>query len=173
MLAGGFDYEPGLLNNATRNGTRPVEGVVTSPGTRCHQLSMFVVYDSPVQIFSGNPSEGMREPEFMELLGNLPVTWDETIITDARVGEYIVTARKKGNDWFIAGMCDWTGRDLDITFDFLDEGNYKATICKDGINADRYAADYVLQKEVHVKRNEKMKIHLAPGGGFLIRLNKE
>ncbi|MEP6596545.1 MAG: glycoside hydrolase family 97 catalytic domain-containing protein, partial [Ginsengibacter sp.] len=56
MLAGGFDYEPGLLNNSTQKGTRPVAGVVTSPGTRCHQLSMFVVYDSPMQIFSGNPS---------------------------------------------------------------------------------------------------------------------
>ena len=173
MLAGGFDYEPGLLNNATKKGTRPVAGVVTSPGTRCHQLSMFVVYDSPMQIFTGNPSEGMRESEFMELLGSLPTTWDETIITHAKVGEYIVTARKKGNDWFIAGMGDWSARNLDITFDFLDDGNYKATICKDGINADRYAADYVIQKEVPVKKNDGIKIHLAPGGGFLIRLDKQ
>ncbi|MEO7523812.1 MAG: glycoside hydrolase family 97 catalytic domain-containing protein, partial [Ferruginibacter sp.] len=58
MLAGGFDYEPGLLNNATEKGTRPVAGVTTSPGTRAHQLSMFVVYDNTMQIFSGNPSEG-------------------------------------------------------------------------------------------------------------------
>jgi alpha-glucosidase len=173
MLAGGFDYEPGILNNATRKGTRPVAGVVTSPGTRCHQLSMFVVYDSPTQVFSGNPSEGMREPEFMQLLANLPTTWDETIITDAKIGEYIVSARKKGNDWFIAGMGDWSERDLTVKFDFLDKGNYKATICKDGINADRYAADYVIQKEVPVKKNDAIKIHLAPGGGFLIRVDKQ
>ena len=57
MLAGGFDYEPGMLNNATIKGTRPVEGVVTSAGTRCHQLSMFVVYDSPMQIFSVIPQK--------------------------------------------------------------------------------------------------------------------
>jgi len=173
MLAGGFDYEPGLLNNAAKKGTRPVAGVVTSPGTRCHQLSMFVVYDSPMQIFSGNPSEGMREPEFMELLGNLPTCWDETIITDAKVGEYIVSARQKGNNWFVAGMSNWTERDVVVKFDFLKEGNYKTTICKDGINADRYAADYVLQKNVSVKKNDEMKIHLAPGGGFLIRLDKQ
>ena len=113
----------------------------------------------------------MREPEFMELLGSLPTTWDETIIPQAKVGEYIVTVRKKGNDWFIAGMCDWTPRDIDITFDFLDDENYEATICKDGINADRYAADYVIQKEM-VKKNDVINIHLAPGGGFLIRLDK-
>jgi alpha-glucosidase len=173
MLAGGFDYEPGMFNNATQNGTRPVAGLVTSPGTRSHQLAMFIVYDSPMQIFAGNPSDGMREPEFMGLLGSLPTLWDETIITDAKVAEYIVSARKKGNDWFIGGMCDWTPRDVTIKFDFLDEGNYKAIICKDGINADRYAADYVLQKDIPVKKNDSMKIHLAPGGGFLIRLEKQ
>ena len=173
MLAGGFDYEPGILNNATRNGTRPVAGLVTSPGTRCHQLSMFIVYDSPMQVFAGNPSEGMREPEFMELLGSLPTTWDETIITDAKVAEYIVSARKKGNDWFVGAMGDWNERDITVKFDFLDDGNYKATICKDGINADRYAADYVIRKDVTVKKNDTIKIHLAPGGGFLIRLNKQ
>lgn len=172
MLAGGFDYEPGLLNNATQNGTRPVEGVVTSPGTRCHQLAMFVVYDSPIQIFSGNPSEGWREPEFMEFLGNLPATWDETIILEAKVGEYIVSARKKGDDWFVGGMGDWNERDLNLSFDFLEEGNYAATVCKDGKNADRYAADYALEKGVMVKKGDTMGIHMAPGGGFLIRLDK-
>jgi alpha-glucosidase len=173
MLAGGFDYEPGILNNATQKGTRPVAGVVTSPGTRCHQLSMFIVYDSPMQTFAGNPSEGMREPEFMELLGGLPTLWDETIILDARVGEYVISARKKGNDWFIGGMSNWSERDVNIKFDFLDDGNYSATICRDGINADRYAADYVIQKDVLIRKNDPVRIHIAPGGGFLIRLDKK
>ncbi len=173
MLAGGFDYEPGLLNNATKNGTRPVVGLVTSPGTRCHQLSMFVVYDSPMQIFSGNPSEGWREPEYMEFLGNLPTTWDETVILDAKVGEYIISARKKGNDWFVAAMGDWSERDLSVNFDFLNEGDYVATICKDGLNADRYAADYLFEKDLPINKKDELKIHLAPGGGFLIRLEKQ
>jgi len=173
MLSGGFDYEPGLLNNAGKKGTRPVDGVVTSPGTRCHQLSMFVVYDSPTQIFSGNPSEGWREPEFMEFLGGIPTTWDETLILNASVGEYIVTARKKENNWYIGGMGDWSERDLTIKFDFLETEIYTATICKDGINADRYAADYVFERNVQVKRNDELKIHLAPGGGFMIRLDKQ
>jgi alpha-glucosidase len=172
MLAGSLDYEPGLLNNATEKGTRPVAGVVTSPGTRCHQLSMYVVYDSPMQFFSGNPSQGLKEPDFMELIGNLPTNWDETIILDGKVGEYIVTARKKDNDWFIAAMTDWWPRDIKIKLDFLDNGNYSATICKDGINADRYAADYDLKKNVPIKKGEELNIHLAPGGGFLLRIDR-
>lgn len=173
MLAGGFDYEPGLLNNSAINGTRPVSGVVTSPGTRCHQLAMFVVYDSPMQIFSGNPSEAMREPEMMDLIGHLPTTWDETIIPDAKAAEYIVTVRRKGNDWFAAGMTDWSERNIVLKLDFLKEGEYDATICRDGINADRYAADWILEKNLTYRMGDEIRIHLAPGGGFLIRLDKK
>ncbi|MFT3700870.1 MAG: glycoside hydrolase family 97 protein [Agriterribacter sp.] len=172
MLAGSMDYEPGILNNATQKGTRPVEGVVTAPGTRTHQLAMLAVYDNPMQFFSGNPSEGLQEPAFMELWGSVPTTWDQTIVTDAKVGEYIVTTRNKGDNWYIGAMTDWTPRDIDITFDFLSDGNYKATICRDGVNADKYAADYEIET-VTVKKNEKRSFHLAPGGGLFIKLEKQ
>ncbi len=172
MLAGGLDYEPGQLNNAGKTATRPVEGTVTSPGTRAHQLAMFVVYDSPMQLFSGNPSEALMEPEFMDLLGSLPTTWDETYIPAASIGEYIVTVRRKGDSWFVAGMSDWQERDLPVNFDFLKEGVYRATLCTDGVNADRYAADYTLEKGVIITKNDRRTVHLAPGGGFLFRLEK-
>ena len=173
MLAGFFDYEPGILNNATQKGFRQIEGMVQSQGTRCHQLAMFVVYDNPMELFSGNPSQGWEEPKFMELLGSIPSTWDETNILDGKVGQYIVTARQKGTNWFIGGMTDWSARDIDIKFDFLDaDANYKVTICKDGVNADRYAADYILS-DTTIKKNDAIKIHLAPGGGFLIKLEKQ
>ncbi len=109
----------------------------------------------------------------MELLGSIPSTWDETNILDGKVGQYIITARQKGTNWFIGGMTDWSARDVDIKFDFLDtNANYKVIICKDGVNADRYAADYILS-DTTVKQNDTMKIHLAPGGGFLIKLGKK
>jgi alpha-glucosidase len=171
MLAGSFDYEPRILNNATKAAFREIEGYTMSQGTRCHQLAMFVVYDNPMQIFSGNPSQGWREPAFMELLGSIPTTWDETIIPDAKIAEYIITARKKQNNWFIAGLCDWTPRQFSIQFNFLDSGTYEATICKDGINADRYASDYVIEKMI-IHKDTVLPISLAPGGGFLIKLMK-
>jgi alpha-glucosidase len=174
MLEGSFDYEPLVFNNATKKGFRTIEGMVMTQGTRCHQLAMFVVYDNPMEIFGGNPSQAGLEPKFTELMAGIPTIWDETNILDGKVGEYIITARQKNNEWFIGGMSNWLPRDADIKFDFLDaNSNYTATICKDGVNADRYAADYVLQRDVLVKKNESMKIHLAPGGGFLIRLNKQ
>ena len=172
MLAGPFDYEPGILDNATKAQFKPIWGKVMSQGTRCHQLSMFVVYDNPLQIFSGNPSQGFLEPEFMELLGSIPSTWDTTIIIKAKVSDYIITARKKGNDWFIGGMTDWTARTFDIDVDFLTAENYEATVCVDGINAERYPSDYTI-KTSSLKKGDHIQIAMAPGGGYLLRLKKK
>ena len=172
MLAGPFDYEPGFLNNATKAGFRKIEGMPMSYGTRCHQLAMFVVYDSPIQIFSGNPSQGSLQPDFMALLGSIPAGWDETIVTDAKVGEYIITARKKNNDWFVGGLSDWSERDFNLKLDFLPEGNYTAMVCKDGVNADKYAADYTI-RTFDLNNQTVVPVHLAPGGGFLLKLKKK
>jgi alpha-glucosidase len=171
MVSGPLDYEPGLLDNGTKETFRPIWNKVMSQGTRCHQLAMFVVYDSPMQLFSGNPSQGLMEPSFMELLGSIPTTWDETIIPDAKLGEYIITARKKGEDWFVGGMTNWTGRTINLPLTFLGEGTYQATLCEDGINADRYAADYTLS-EKKLKKSDTLSIKMAPGGGCLVRFRK-
>ena len=171
MLAGPLDYEPGFLNNANQKSFRNIEGNPMSYGTRCHQLAMFVVYDSPIQIFSGNPSQGYFEPSFMELLGSIPTGWDETIVLDAKIGEYIVTARKKNNDWYIAGMNNWNAREQIINLDFLNGSNYNATICIDGINAEKFAADYSISQST-LNKNDKISIKSAPGGGFLLKLSK-
>lgn len=172
MLAGSLDYEPGFLNNATKAGFRNIEGLPMSFGTRCHQLAMFVVYDSPIQIFSGNPSQGSNEPDFMHLLGSILTGWDETIIPEAKVGEYIITARQKNKDWFVGGLTDWPARDFQLKLDFLEEGSYTATLCKDGINAEKYAADYSIST-FDVNKKTVLPVHLAPGGGFLLKLEKK
>ncbi len=172
MLAGAMDYEPGLLNNATSKGFREIPEMVMSQGTRCHQLAMFAVYDSPVQIFSGNPSQAATEERFTKFLAAVPTTWDQTVIVDARVGRYIVTARKKGEEWYIAGMNCWQPHDYAFRLDFLAPGNYKAVMCRDGINADRYAADYVFET-LDVSPEDTVSVHGAPGGGFLMRLVKQ
>ena len=177
MLAGPLDYEPGLLDNATPQQFKPIWGKVMSQTTRCQQLAMFVVYDDPLPIFSGNPSQGYLEPKFMDLLGSIPAGWDTTIILDAKVGNYIVTARRKNNDWVIGGMTDSSARDITINLSFLyNRGHaadsYIATICKDGINADRNATDYIIEEKT-LMANDKLQIHMAPAGGVLLRLVKK
>jgi alpha-glucosidase len=114
----------------------------------------------------------MMEPKFMELLGSIPTSCDTTIVIDAKVGEYIITTRRKGNDWFIAGMTDSSSLDINIDLSFLSSQNYNATICKDGINADRNAMDYMIEEKT-LTANDSLQIHMAPAGGFLVRLRKD
>jgi alpha-glucosidase len=140
-----------------------------SQGTRCHQLAMFVVYDSPLQIFSGNPSQGLKEPGFMKLLGEIPVLWDETSVLQGKIGEYIITARKKGNDWFIAGLNNQIAREVVLPLNFLDKNSFDATLCSDGINAHNYGSDYQIA-EMTIQQDQSLKIKMAPGGGFLLKL---
>lgn len=68
-------------------------------------------------------------------------------------------------------MCDWNGRDYVLNLDFLGEGSYVATVYRDGINADRYAADYTIES-FEVERTDWLQLSMAPGGGFVVRFEK-
>jgi alpha-glucosidase len=172
MTSGPMDYEPGILDNATKSTFRPIGEKVMSMGTRMHQAAMFVVYESPIQLFSGNPSQGLLEPDFMEMIGSIPTVWDETIILDGKVGEFIVTARKKGNHWYVAGMSNWEGKDVELSLSFLDDGMYRALMARDGVNANRYASDYTITKD-QVNKERVLQLSMAKGGGFVLILKKE
>jgi alpha-glucosidase len=170
MVAGPMDYTPGAMLNASEkhfsaNFNRPM-----SLGTRCHQLAMYVVYESPLQMLADSPSNYRHEAEVMEFLSPVPTTWDETKILDAKIGDYVITARKSNKEWYIGAMSDWEERDFKIKLDFLDKGkSYKAIIFKDGKNAHRYAGDY-MKEEVEVNADGALKIHIAPGGGWVARI---
>jgi alpha-glucosidase len=139
-------------------------------GTRCHQLAMYVVYESPLQMLSDSPSNYLREPDAMEFLAPVPTEWDETRVLDAKIAEYVLVARRSGRDWYIGGMTDWTGRDLEVDLSFLPEGTFTMEAYEDGVNADRYASDYKKTKS-QVNKSGKFKIHLAPGGGWAARIH--
>ncbi|HET6995403.1 MAG TPA: glycoside hydrolase family 97 protein [Chitinophagaceae bacterium] len=171
MMAGPMDYTPGAMRNTTRGNARPSNSLPVSQGTRCHQLAMYIVYEGPLQMLADNPTTYTQEQECTDFIARVPTTFDETVAVDGKLGEYAVIARKKDNAWYIGGMGNWTARDVVIDLSFLGEGNYSAEIFKDGINADRNATDY--KKEiVPVNAARKLEVHLAPGGGFAIRISK-
>ena len=166
MVAGPMDYTPGAMINATKKNFRPVWDKPMSQGTRCHQLAMYVIYESPLQMLADSPSNYMKEKDAMDFLSPVPSIWDTTIVLDAKVSYYILMARKSGNKWYLGAMTDWDARDLKVDFGFLPDGNYTLEIWQDGINADRYASDYKRITKA-VSKNTKLDIHLAPGGGWV------
>ncbi len=172
LVAGPMDYTPGAMLNANKTNFHPVFSEPMSPGTRCHQLGMYVIFESPLQMLADNPSNYYREPECMEFLKAVPTTWDDTKVLDAKVSDYIVEARRKGDTWYMGAMTDWTPRELNINLNFLPKGNYKMQIWKDGVNANNHAADFK-QEEVKVTNNSEIKIEMASGGGWVAIISKE
>jgi alpha-glucosidase len=169
MVAGPMDYTPGAMVNMDSANFTPKFTRPESQGTRAHQIALYVIYESPLQMLSDCPSNYMKEQESTGFIVNIPVVWDDIKVLDAKVGDYLLLARRSGKEWFVGALTDWTSRDMDLDLSFLPGGQYNMEIFQDGINADRYAADYK-HFRVNAKSGEKMKIHLAPGGGWAARI---
>ncbi len=169
MLTGPMDYTPGAMVNAQQKNYFPVFDRPMALGTRCHQLAMYVVFESPLQMLADSPSNYLKEEECMEFLSVVPSTWEDTKVLHAQFGDYVAIARKNGNEWYVGAMTDWDQRDLDIDFSFLGDKEYTMEIYRDGVNAERYASDY---KKITKKVNKDSKetIHLASGGGWVARI---
>ena len=170
MFLGPMDYTPGAMRNATRTTFAPIHQQPMALGTRCHQLAMYVVFESPLQMLSDSPSNYLREPEAMEFLAPVPSTWDETKALGGKISEYVVLARRNGRDWYVGAMTNWEARDLEIDLSFLPEGNVTMEAYQDGLNADRMASDYK-KTTTQVNKEVKLKIHLAPGGGWAAHIH--
>lgn len=171
MAAGPMDYTQGAMRNAAKGCYAPINSEPMSQGTRCHQLAMYVVLESPFNMLCDNPSNYIREQESLNFITQIPTVWDETKVLDGKMGEYIITLRRSGETWYLGGLTDWTPRDLTLDFSFLGKGNYKATFFKDGKNAHRAGHDYKKEEKI-VTAASTQSIHLAPGGGFAIKLEK-
>jgi alpha-glucosidase len=170
MFLGPMDFTPGAMLNAQQVSFRPIHDRPMSLGTRCHQLAMYVVYESPLQMLADNPSNYLREPQMMEFLGPVPSEWDETRVLDGKIAEYVIVARRRGKEWYVGAMTNWTPRELDIDLSFLPDGSYSMEAYQDGVNADRYGSDY-RQVKSSANKSTKLKLKLAPGGGWAARIH--
>ncbi|MCD0488275.1 glycoside hydrolase family 97 protein [Pedobacter sp. MC2016-14] len=170
MLAGPLDHTPGAMRNATKKQYFTVNSMPMSQGTRCHQIALYVTYEAPLNMLSDNPTVYMKEQETTDFIASVPTVFDATVALDGKVGEYTVLARRKGNTWFVAALNNWNARDIEVDLSALGKIPSGAVIMQDGINADRDATDYK-KLTLKIPANNKLKIHMAPGGGWAARLN--
>lgn len=169
MMAGPVDYTQGAMRNAVKKDFRDVYSSPMSQGTRCHQLATYVVFDSPLVMLCDAPTAYRQDPLCTRFIAGLLVAVEETRILQGRMGEYIVTARRAGNEWVIGGLTNWNERTVKLNLDFLPEGEWQAEIFRDGLNADRKGEDYVMEIR-KVKKDDVLELQMAPGGGFAIKM---
>ena len=168
QAAGPMDYTQGAMLNGGKWNYHPCWMEPMSQGTRCHQLALYIVLESPLNMLCDSPTHYEREPDYTRFVAEIPTVWDETRVLQGEVGEYIVTARRKGKTWYIGGITNWTARDVDIALPLIDLNISDIELYTDGINAHRRGSDY--RHETRGADLPVMTIHMAPGGGFVAKI---
>lgn len=160
-LAGSTDYHLGGFR-AVHN--LDFKAQYTRPlmlGTRCHMLAMYIVLQNALPMVADYPSayEGQAGFEFIKAV---PATWDEIKVITAVPDEYLVVARRKGTTWYVGAITNHAARTINIVFNFLPAGTFKATSFTDSIGDDPNR----LKKEVKgLTPKDVMHIELAASGG--------
>lgn len=165
---GPMDYTPGSILNYqpdTYHAARPNAGSI---GTRAYQMALFVLFESGLQMMADNPTLYYQEEDCAHFMAGVPVESDETIALAAKVGEYVVVAKRKEGKWYIGGIAGPKEKErvLELSLDFLDVGKiYRITSYEDGVNANRQAMHYI-KKEGQVKKGQTIQIRMVCNGGF-------
>lgn len=171
MVTGPMDYIPYTTNNAQEKDFRKMGDKPMGQGTRAHSMALSVILESPMRMLPDSPSDYYRELECTEFYSKIPVEWDEIEVLEAKAGDYTIIARKRGEDWFVGAITDWDARNFEISFNFLEDGNYKMEFIEDGPNAGTVAKDYKIRTQ-EITDKSRIKIQLAPGGGWIARITK-
>lgn len=165
---GPMDYTPGAMISMQPDVYSAERPNAASIGTRAYQLALFVVFESGLQMLADNPTLYYRNEDCTRFITEVPVTWDETVALEAKAGEYVIVAKRKGGKWFIGGITNngESNREFTVKLDFLKENrSYQMTSFEDGVNAGRQAMDYRC-KSSQVKSGDSFTIKMARNGGF-------
>jgi len=171
MLCGPMDYTPGGFRNKTPETFVAVGGDAPGPfvmNTRAHQLAQFVVYESPLQVACDSPYNYRVSPAGTEFLRLVPTVWDDTRVLDGYPGEFIIIARRHGDEWYLGGLANETGKTIDIPLDFLGQGSFNAKIFTDPQEASDYP-DRLQKMTKVVTPQESLRIEMAGSGGTAIQ----
>lgn len=164
QVVGPMDYTQGAMRNATKKSYYPCNSQPMSQGTRCRQLALYLIFDSPFNMLCDTPTNYEAEPECLDFISKVPVVWDERRVLSAKIGEYVIEACRKGDTWYVGGISNWEARTVNLDLSFIEGKQMELFV--DGINAHRHAEDY--KKSVGTVP-ATLTIHLAPGGGFALK----
>lgn len=165
---GPMDYTPGAMISMQPDVYSAERPNAASIGTRAYQLALFVVFESGLQMLADNPTLYYRNEDCTRFITQVPVTWDETVALEAKAGEYVIVAKRKGDKWYIGGITNngETQREFTVKLDFLKKNrSYQMTSFEDGINAGRQAMDYRC-KSSQVKAGDSFTVKMVRNGGF-------
>lgn len=167
-MGGPADYTPGVVNvtwDPANLGTRV-------QSTTAHQLALYSVFASPLQMLADTPENYALFPDAVEYLTDMPASWDDSVVVDARMGDYTVTARRSDDTWYLGAVTDENRRSVPVDLDFLEPGvTYAADILTDGADASWHGKPMSLSRtQVLVESDDTLNASMVDAGGYAVRL---
>lgn len=171
LQGGPMDYTPGILETQLSTWSDNPSWVRT---TLCGQLALYLTMYSPLQMAADLPENYEKYDDAFQFIRDVATDWDDSRYLEAEPARYITVARKaKGTDrWFIGGKCNEDGHQSDLRLDFLDKGKkYVCTVYADAKDADyeKNPKAYTISRRT-VKLGDRLRLKMAPGGGFAVSL---
>lgn len=171
---GPMDYTPGAMvcmQPECYNARRPESASI---GTRAYQMALFTLFETGMQMMADSPTQYLKEKECTQYITKIPITWDETIGLDGRIGEYIIVAKRKNKNWYLSGITNEKSRKIKINLDFLEKNTlYKMILFKDGKNANKNAMDYTKEEHKNISSSTIWEIDMARNGGWTAVITAE
>jgi alpha-glucosidase len=164
MLAGPMDYTPGGFTNVTREEFVPRNLKPMVMTTRAHQMALYAIFESALQMVSDYPEIYKGQKEF-DYIKAAPSVWDETRVLGGNPRHYITIARRRGKEWWVGSITGSSGEVHDLPLEFLGAGNFTAEVWSDGATPKE-----TVREEKQVNAATVLKLKMEPGGGNAIRI---
>ena len=180
LQGGPMDFTPGIFEMNMSKLRASSRQQIHS--TLCKQLALYVTQASPLQMAGDLPENYLRHMDAFQFIKDVALDWERSVYLEAEPGDYVVTARqaKGSGEWFVGGVTDENAREMTVSLDFLEPGKkYVARIYRDAPDADGVSNTYetgseacsryeIIEKKVTSKT--KLKLRMAPSGGFAISI---
>ncbi len=173
MSAGPMDYTPGsMLNHGIGSSYRGDNKFPGSVGTRCRQMAMMALYEAPLQMLCDSPTLYEKNMECFSFMAKVPTVWKDVVGLGGCPDSMFAAAREaKDGSWYAAALTTIDARDFELDTSFLGKGEWKAEIFRDAGDKKEDAAKFVHERK-SVKAGDKFTVHMAPGGGFIVKFTK-
>jgi len=173
LTAGPMDYTPGaMINHGIGSGYKGHAKTPGSVGTRCRQMAMMALYEAPLQMLCDSPTLYERNMECFAFMAKVPTVWKGVVGLGGCPDSMVAAARQaRDGSWYAAGMTTAEARDFPLETSFLGSGEWTAEVFRDAGDAKEDAAKFVHETK-RVKAGDKFDVHMAPGGGFVVRFSK-
>ncbi len=160
-VIGPMDVTPVLFTTSKLSNGTPTERTSTD----AHELALSVVFESGIQHFADNPT-AYNASVGNAFLKTVPSAWDDIHFIDGAPGETMVLARRKGNDWYVAGIIAGAAKNIAVPLDFIKAGSYAVDLYKDSSGSARAMA----KQTTTVQSGTPLTVSLNANGGFVFKI---